>query len=157
MSCSDPEHSPYNKHNPSKMSLTQRLRTNGLEWLLPVFMWRVLIRTCQEFMPRLVLRRLLSRQRPLKHRWPQAFLSTKKWCLPSTLHAKQKGLFVLDEANLTWHNYRAVLFSVLYRLALVCLPHVYHSLTPSLADNPDSSNDYIGDVLGYICIFSNNS
>lgn len=77
-------------------------------------------------MPRLVLRRLLSRQKAFEAPLASGF-STNKNGVPSFhSNAKQKGFFVLDEAKIPWHNHSTVLFSVVYRLALVCLPHVPH-------------------------------
>lgn len=117
----------------------------------------MLITTCQESMPRLVLRRLLSRQKGLEAPLASGFSINKKGAfLPLYVPSRKASLCWIKPRSLGTIT-GLLLFSVLYRLALVCLPHVYHSPLPSLPDIPDYSNDYIANMLGYIFILSNNS
>lgn len=142
---------------PNKMSLMQRLRTTGLEWVLPVSMWRVLIRTCQGFMPRLVLRRLLSRQKALEAPLASGFSTNKKGAFLSLYTPSRK-------ASLCWMrpcslgtitglccflNFTGWHLSV----CLMCIT----LLSLHYQTFPTTVNDYIDNVLGYIFIFSNNS
>lgn len=80
-------------------------------------------------MLRLVSRCSPSRQKAFVTPLASGLSSNKKVAFFPFHMPNRKAPFVLDEAELLWQQCgRSVLFSVLYRLALVCLPHVCVSL-----------------------------